>query len=249
MRRSPYWRVCAPVERDELTPCVRPEPPRATPRTRTARAEGSSSNASATGFSSTMLYMSSQPIRIESRTLDALRDRSAQTGEPIVRLAQRYIDEGMRLDRHPGIVFRDGPAGRRPVVVGGPDVWEVIAAARSAPERGDELVDALAERVGPRRRRSGSRSATTPSTRTRSTAGSRWSTRRPSGSSRRSSASESSSSEAPPRRDVPASRRGPAPRARPRRRLRPRPGLPPARGRSGPGGLRRRSRRGARARH
>ena len=38
--------------------------------------------------------MSSQPIRIESETLDALRARSAQTGEPIVRLAQRYIDEG-----------------------------------------------------------------------------------------------------------------------------------------------------------
>jgi hypothetical protein len=92
--------------------------------------------------------MSSQPIRIDSETLDALRERSAQTGEPIVRLAQRYIDEGMRRDRHPGIVFRDGPAGRRPVVVGGPDVWELIAAARAAPERGNELVDALAERVG-----------------------------------------------------------------------------------------------------
>jgi hypothetical protein len=95
-----------------------------------------------------MRYMSSQPIRIASDTLGALRERSAQTGEPIVRLAQRYIDEGMRLDRHPGIVFRDGPAGRRPVAVGGPDVWEVIAAARSAPERGENLIDALAERIG-----------------------------------------------------------------------------------------------------
>jgi hypothetical protein len=65
-----------------------------------------------------------------------------------VRLAQRYIDEGMRLDRHPGIVFRDGPAGRRAVVAGGPDVWEVIVAARNAPERGEELVEALAERMG-----------------------------------------------------------------------------------------------------
>ena len=54
----------------------------------------------------------------------------------------------MRLDRHPGIVFRDGPAGRRAVVVGGPDVWEVIAAARTATERGEELIEALAERVG-----------------------------------------------------------------------------------------------------
>ena len=95
-----------------------------------------------------MRYMSSEPIRIAAETLAALRERSARTGEPIVRLAQRYLDEGMRLDRHPGVVFRDGPAGRRPVVVGGPDVWEVIAAARSAPERGEELIDALSERVG-----------------------------------------------------------------------------------------------------
>jgi hypothetical protein len=54
----------------------------------------------------------------------------------------------MRRDRHPGIVFRDGPAGRRAVVIGGPDVWEVIAAARSAPERGERLVQAVAERIG-----------------------------------------------------------------------------------------------------
>ena len=92
--------------------------------------------------------MSSQPVRIEAETLQALRERSAQTGEPLVRLAQRYIDEGMRADRHPGIVFRDGPAGRRPLVLGGPDVWDVVSAARSAPERGEALLEALAERVG-----------------------------------------------------------------------------------------------------
>jgi len=92
--------------------------------------------------------MRSQPIRIETETLRALRQRSEQTGEPIVRLAQRYLDEGMRSDRHPGVVFRDGPAGRRAVVVGGPDVWEVIAAARSAPERGGRRVAALSERLG-----------------------------------------------------------------------------------------------------
>lgn len=92
--------------------------------------------------------MSSQPIRIESETLRALRERSAQSGESIVRLAQRYIDEGMRLERHPGIFFRDGPAGRRAVLVGGPDVWEVIAAIRSATERGERLIAAIAEGTG-----------------------------------------------------------------------------------------------------
>jgi hypothetical protein len=43
-------------------------------------------------------------------------------------------------------VSADG--GRVPAPIGGPDVWEVIAAARSAPERGEKRVHALAERIG-----------------------------------------------------------------------------------------------------
>ena len=95
-----------------------------------------------------MNYMSSEPIRIDSDTLRELRARSAQSGEPIVRLAQRYIDEGLRIERHPGIFFRSGPAGRRAVLVGGPDVWEVIAAAQGARQRGEVLIRALAEGTG-----------------------------------------------------------------------------------------------------
>jgi nitrogenase molybdenum-iron protein alpha/beta subunit len=92
--------------------------------------------------------MSSQPIRIGKRTLQTLRERSKGSGEPIARLAERYIEEGLRADRHPGVFFRDGPAGRRAVVVGGPDVWEIVSALRGAPERGEALVSALAERLG-----------------------------------------------------------------------------------------------------
>ena len=33
-------------------------------------------------------------------------------------------------------------------MIGGPDVWEVIAAARRAPERGEKLIRALGERIG-----------------------------------------------------------------------------------------------------
>jgi hypothetical protein len=36
------------------------------------------------------------------------------------------------MEEHPGILFRDGPSGRRAVLIGGPDVWEVIAVVRSA---------------------------------------------------------------------------------------------------------------------
>lgn len=46
----------------------------------------------------------------------------------------------MRIDAHPGIVFRDGPAGRRPGLAAGPDVWEVIGLLKGAPERSEVAV-------------------------------------------------------------------------------------------------------------
>ncbi len=95
-----------------------------------------------------MSYMSSQPIRIGQRTLTTLRSRSKRKGEPISRMAERYIEEGIRADDNPGICFRDGPAGRRAGLVAGPDVWEVISALRSVPESGAARAAALAERLG-----------------------------------------------------------------------------------------------------
>lgn len=63
-------------------------------------------------------------------------------------MAERYIEEGLRSDSHPAISFRDGPAGRRAGLVGGPDVWEIIAALRTAPEKREARVAALAQRLG-----------------------------------------------------------------------------------------------------
>ncbi len=54
---------------------------------------------------------------------------------PKTALAERYVEEGLLMDQFPGIVFRSGPAGRRPGVVGGPDVWEVVEVIRA--ESGD----------------------------------------------------------------------------------------------------------------
>jgi hypothetical protein len=45
---------------------------------------------------------------------------------PKTALADRYVEEGLAMDTYPGVVFRDGPAGRRAAVIGGPDVWEVM---------------------------------------------------------------------------------------------------------------------------
>lgn len=42
-------------------------------------------------------------------------------------LAEELIEEGVRTRRQPLVDSRDGLAGRRTHVIGGPDVWEVVA--------------------------------------------------------------------------------------------------------------------------
>jgi hypothetical protein len=69
-------------------------------------------------------------LDLDATTLDRLAARERETGQSQSALAQRYIEEGLRMERHPGIVFVDGPAGRRPALRGGPDVWELAIEIR-----------------------------------------------------------------------------------------------------------------------
>ncbi len=78
--------------------------------------------------------------RLNASVLERLERRGAHTGLNKSRLAERYIDEGMRMDEHPWIVFRDGPAGRRAALAGGPDVWEVVAVVRESGRSGEPAV-------------------------------------------------------------------------------------------------------------
>jgi len=52
--------------------------------------------------------------------------RSERLGESKARVAERLIEEGLRIEAFPGIVFRSGPTGRRAGIAGGPDVWEIV---------------------------------------------------------------------------------------------------------------------------
>ena len=52
------------------------------------------------------------------------------------------------MDRHPGIVFRPGPAGRRPGLAGGPDVWEVVRVVRNVEACGDRAIAEAASWLG-----------------------------------------------------------------------------------------------------
>ena len=58
---------------------------------------------------------------------------------------ERLLAEGLDTLHHPGIVYRDGPTGRRAALAVGPDVWEVAAALRHTEGTDEQRVVALAE--------------------------------------------------------------------------------------------------------
>jgi hypothetical protein len=75
------------------------------------------------------------------RRIDA---EAAQRGTTMTRLVSSLLDEGLKAGRFPGVVYRDGPAGRRAALAGGPDVWEVVRAVRATPGRGEARVRRVA---------------------------------------------------------------------------------------------------------
>lgn len=83
--------------------------------------------------------------RWDTDVLDRLKHRSEMAGTNKSRLAERYVDEGTRMDEHPGVIFRGGPTGRRAALPGGPDVWELMATLKSGKARGEEAISATAE--------------------------------------------------------------------------------------------------------
>lgn len=71
-------------------------------------------------------------FRISAAVLDRLDARAAELNTSRSQLIERYVDEGMRRDRHPLIHFRDGAAGRRAALAGTRiDVWQVIETVRA----------------------------------------------------------------------------------------------------------------------
>jgi hypothetical protein len=84
-------------------------------------------------------------IRFDDRLLARLRRRASTTTATTSALAQRLIDEGLRMADHPGVVFKDGPSGRRAALAYGPDVWEIIKFVREVDERGAAALDAAGD--------------------------------------------------------------------------------------------------------
>jgi hypothetical protein len=75
-------------------------------------------------------------VQLETSARRASTTRSA--------LIQRFVEEGLRRDRHPRITFKDGPSGRRAAILAGPDVWELLSFIEQLEASGDDAVSAAA---------------------------------------------------------------------------------------------------------
>ncbi len=86
--------------------------------------------------------MPSSPLslRLPESTIGRLGDVARRRQTPPRTLAQRYVEEGLRMDEHPLVRFADGPAGRRATLLAGPDVWEVVGIVRDNDGDLDEAV-------------------------------------------------------------------------------------------------------------
>ncbi len=74
-------------------------------------------------------------VRFDQSVLDRLREFvSTRPDTSLSAATNRLVDEGLRMEQHPLVVFRDGPTGRRARLMEGPDIWEIVAAVRSARE-------------------------------------------------------------------------------------------------------------------
>lgn len=83
-------------------------------------------------------------LRLSSDLLREIQTCARQSARPSSYVVSTLLEEGLRQRRCPGIVFTDGPTGRRATVAGsGIDVWEVIRAFRACGEDLKALARAL----------------------------------------------------------------------------------------------------------
>lgn len=71
---------------------------------------------------------------------DRLASRAEDEGVSQTELVASLLDEGLKTCAFPGIVYRDGSAGRRAALAVGPDVWEVVGTVKHVSGSGERKV-------------------------------------------------------------------------------------------------------------
>jgi uncharacterized protein (DUF433 family) len=88
-------------------------------------------------------------LRVANSVFEGLERRTAELAESRNALAERYIAEGLKMDEHPDVYFREGALGRRAAIIGTRlDVWQVIDTVRSSGNSVEDAAEYLGMPVG-----------------------------------------------------------------------------------------------------
>jgi len=79
-------------------------------------------------------------IRLPEEAVQEIEALASDTGRDFSGIARDLILEAVKMRRCPGIIFADGPTGRRARIAGtGIDIWEFIATFKGLGENYDKL--------------------------------------------------------------------------------------------------------------
>ncbi|MEX2555088.1 MAG: ribbon-helix-helix protein, CopG family [Actinomycetota bacterium] len=87
-------------------------------------------------------------FRLPDELMSRIEAMAASEGQSMSGLVSSLLDEGVKTRRFAGIVYRDGPTGRRAGVAGGPDVWEIIRDLQRASGREEQRIRRVAHETG-----------------------------------------------------------------------------------------------------
>lgn len=86
-------------------------------------------------------------FRLPEELLARLDEEADASDTSVTSLVATLLDEGLKTRRFPGVVYRDGPKGRRAGLVGGPDIWEIIRDIGQAKGRGEKRLQTVADQT------------------------------------------------------------------------------------------------------
>jgi uncharacterized protein (DUF433 family) len=74
-------------------------------------------------------------IRIQEKTLKEIEQLARESGKEFSAVANELLEEAVRVQRCPGIIFTEGTKGRRARIAGtGIEVWEIISTFKGVGE-------------------------------------------------------------------------------------------------------------------
>ena len=93
--------------------------------------------------STVVVVTSAVSLPVPDDLVERLSAESEASGLQPRELAASLLEEGLKTREFPGVVYKDGPAGRRASLAAGPDVWQVIRALEEVPADGSDPVETV----------------------------------------------------------------------------------------------------------